>query len=305
MKVRDRRNLPRAVDGILTKIRGGKPRASRLGPLIGALRVTCEARGLTLVTVPCPAKPPCLVWIFKGEVPQRLRKVVRRNASCRTYRFTSCKTDEDIECEGDNEYEYARRLDLNGLVRLFFEQTPIALFEFNGKIHLHTPDFVVEWHRGGMTVVDVVGRDVERPFRYRISRTPRRRFRKRTQRAPIDYAAKREREKQLLAAAGQVYGRFGMEHVVVRAEELDDRCWRENVNTIFPHRTSHVTLRTRLAVHEQLAGKEEATLWALLREVPLVEAELWSLVATGEIRVDLGKPINDSTRVFAGQAVGR
>jgi hypothetical protein len=302
MKVRDRRNLPIAVEALFKKLRSGKPKPAQLGVLIGELRTACIARGLTLVTLPCPAIAPCLIWIFKGDVPRRLRRVVRRSAPCRTYRFTSCKSDEDIECEGDNEYEVARRLDLDAAVEFFFEQTPVALFLFEGTIHLHTPDFVVEWRVGGLTVIDVLAREVDGLRRYRTSRIRRRRFGKMSRRRPVDHSAKGLRERQLLEAAATVYRQFGLKHITVRAEELDDPRRRENVNTIFPHRFASVPLSTRLFTRRWLRQHDRSTLGELLNHVRLSEAELWALVATDEIRLDLNLPLDDSAIVTLGGA---
>jgi hypothetical protein len=185
----------------------------------------------------------------------------------------------------------------------FFEQTPVALFEFEGTIHVHTPDFVIEWRSDKLTVVDVKARDVKGSRRYVSSRIRQRRFGKKIRRRPIDYAAKAIRDRKLLETAAAVYRRFGMDHLVVPAEELHEPHRTANVNRIFPHRFAQINLHTRLSVRHRLQEAKDPTLGALLQHVSLSESELSALIALGDVRVDLNLPLNDSTPIAAGDPI--
>ena len=115
--------------------------AGQLGPTFARLRHLLKEYRLELRTVPEPAIAPCLLWIVDQKgTPQRLRKVVRRSSTVRTYRELSAKTGENVECEGDNEHHAFQHLDTDPDVREIWDQTPVLLYESGGKLCKYAPD---------------------------------------------------------------------------------------------------------------------------------------------------------------------
>jgi hypothetical protein len=288
-----RRSLPNESLQILNRLGNGKLPASRLGLALGELRVSLSRHGLELRTVPTPAILPCLLMVVDPRgVLQRLRRVVRRNAQTRTYRERSVKTDEDVECEGDNEFYFFQSLDTDPDVEAMWEQTPALLYELEGRIHKYTPDFFVTRRDTARPILyEVKPGNFEEPLAARL----------RSQTTMSVKRAMLAQQAARLETIRALYQRFGLDFIVRFAEEIKRQPRFDNVDDLYRFRFCWVPANKRSRVMSRIFVNHATTARDLIDDGLIAfEPDFLTMIARGDLRVDLDHPIGADSLVTLG-----
>lgn len=292
-----RRNLPNKALQILNRLGNGKLPSRRFGLALGELRIALSGHGLELRTVPTPAILPCLLIVVdRRGVLQRLRKVVRRNAQTRTYRERSVKTDQDVECEGDNEFYFFQSLDTDPDVEAIWEQTPALLYQLDGRVHKYTPDFfVIRRDTARPVLYDVKPGNFDEPLAARL----------RSQTTTATKRAIVAQQAATLQTIRAIYQRFGLDFIVRFAEEIKRQPRFDNVDDLYRFRFCRVSPEKRSRVWNRILVNHSTTARDLMDEgLIALEPDFLTMVSRGDLRVDLDHPIGADSLVTLGPVRG-
>jgi hypothetical protein len=229
------------------------------------------ARGLEPRVAPVEGLLPAILRVFFRGKPCRMRRIIDTGTLLPTFEFPSAKMNDFVHCEGFNEFHFIKTLDVDWAVAAMYEQPFLLLFEYAGKVHGYTPDLEIIYIDHSAKV-----RDVKAPG---------------------------WKQENRFVAIRSSFAQLGVDFDTVHVSEVQREPRWSNVEELLEFRHDDVSFDERLRIANLLNGAPRAsTLRSLMIENPDINPDsLLAMVARGDLRVDLDRPLYDGPLHWGGK----